>query len=210
MTARVGWCAPARFLVWGLIVTAAWSAAASARDANVRIPATSLDQALALLARQTGADVISTEPGLRQVRARAVSGHVSTREALDRLLQGSGYRAVAVDARSFRVVRAPAPVRVAAARTARAPSAPPPGASGADVIVTASKQRVPLLRYPGSLTVIGNGRWPLSVPVTDVTDLAQVTPVLQTTDLGPGRDKVFVRGIADSSFNGATNRPDWG
>ncbi len=179
--------------------------AASAHDAPVNIPATTLDQALALLARQTGADVISTEPGLRQVRARAVSGSFSTRRALDRLLAGSGYRAVAVDARSFRVVRAPAPVHVARVRPSPPPAAPPPlPPSSAEVVVTASKQRVPLLRYPGSLVVIGAHRWPLSVPDTGETELAQATPVLQTTDLGPGRNKVFVRGIADSSFNGAT------
>ncbi len=184
-----------------------WSAAASARDAPVAIPATSLDQALTLLARQTGTDVISTEPGLRAVHVRAVSGHLSIRRALDRLLAGSGYRAVSVDARSFRVVRAPAPiapVRLAKPRrSSPEPSAPAP-AKPQEVVVTASKQRVPLLRYPGSLTVISSHQWPLSTPDTDVTDLAQATPVLQTTDLGPGRNKIFVRGIADSSFNGAT------
>lgn len=206
-TARTGFCAPARSVALGLLAVVCWSTTATARDTKVEIPATSLDQALAALARQTGADVISIEPGLRQVRSRAVSGTFSTRRALDRLLQGSGYRAVAVDARSYRVVRAPAPpvvpVRVARPRPVQVPAHSPRAAS-AEVVVTASKQRVPLLRYPGSLIVIDNHRWPLSVPDTDVTDLAQATPVLQTTDLGPGRDKVFVRGIADSSFNGAS------
>ena len=34
--------------------------------------------------------------------------------------------------------------------------------------------------------------------------MAGQTPILQTTALGAGRNKLFIRGIADSSFNGAT------
>ena len=192
-----------RRLSLGLLALAVgWSVTASARDPRIAIPATSLDRALTLLAEQTGTDIISTEPGLRRIFVRPVSGSLSTRRALGRLLAGSGYRAVMVDARSFRVVLAPAPK--AARRELSPPSSPLPPAAPVEVVVTASKQRVPLLRYPGSLTVISARRWPLTVPTTDVTDLARATPILQTTDLGPGRNKVFVRGIADSSFNGAT------
>ncbi len=205
--ACAGSCARARRVGLALLAAICWSAAANAQDVPVAIPATSLDQALTLLASQTGTDVISTEPSLRQVRVRAVSGHLSARRALDRLLDGSGFRAVRVDARSFRIVRAPvpAPVRVAAPRVST-PRSPAPAARprGGEVVVTASKQRVPLLRYPGALTVIAGRRWPLSMPDADETDLARATPVLQNTDLGPGRNKIFVRGIADSSFNGAT------
>ncbi len=35
-------------------------------------------------------------------------------------------------------------------------------------------------------------------------EVAAVTPVLQNTELGAGRNKLFIRGIADSSFNGPT------
>lgn len=160
---------------------------------------------MTLLASQTGTDVISTEPGLRLVRVRAVSGNLSVRRALDRLLEGSGYRAVSVDARSFRIVRAPALPHPAVARVRSVTiKLPVTERAAGEVVVTASKQRVPLLRYPGSLTVIGGRNWPLSMPDTNVTDLARAAPVLQTTDLGPGRNKIFVRGIADSSFNGST------
>lgn len=74
----------------------------------------------------------------------------------------------------------------------------------ADIVVTASKQRVPLLRYPGSLTIVpGTGRRS-NAGFADVSDLAGQLPILQSTQLGPGRNKVFIRGIADSSFNGTT------
>ena len=39
---------------------------------------------------------------------------------------------------------------------------------------------------------------------SDMADLARATPILQNSELGPGRNKIFIRGIADSSFNGPT------
>jgi outer membrane receptor protein involved in Fe transport len=75
---------------------------------------------------------------------------------------------------------------------------------GEDVVVTASKQRVPLLRFPGSLTMIGGESWPLNRPTADLTEIGRDLPILQNTELGPGRNKLFIRGIADSSFNGST------
>ncbi|PMX42756.1 STN domain-containing protein, partial [Pseudomonas sp. MPR-R2A6] len=89
-----------------------------------------LDQALTALARQIGFDIISTEPGLAHVRTKGVTGQMPPREALRRLLEGTGYRAVAVDDRSYRIVRAPRLVvhpRLLARRTAEP-------ASGDDII----------------------------------------------------------------------------
>ena len=177
----------------------------TARAANARIslPATTLDTALPILARQTGADIISTEPGLREVRTHALSGTLSPGSALERLLKNTGYRAVPVDARSFRIVRAPIVARQTRALVpARARSNRVEAPIG-DIVVTASKQRVPLLRYPGSLAILTPDRWPAITGSPDLTQIAHATPVLQTTELGPGRNKIFIRGIADSSFNGS-------
>ena len=178
-------------------------AVARAADSPITITATTLDIALTALARQTGTDIISTEAGLGRIRVRPIQGQMSVRAALDRLLQGSGYRAVAVDARSYRVVRDRRKPPVAHPAPARA--SPPPGEGGTDVVVTASKQRVPLLRYPGSLTIVTGLVGPGGTTVTpDMDDKAQTIPVLQSTALGAGRNKIFIRGVADSSFNGAT------
>ena len=161
-----------------------------------------------ILGRQSGADIISTEAGLSGIRARRIAGTLSARVALDRLLRGSGFHAVAIDSRSFRVVRdAPAPRRQSrAASVASVSSDVSPGAGGEPapvIIVTASKQRIPLLRYPGSLTAIDGSLLQASSRPQDMTGLAHVTPILQSTESGPGRNKVFIRGIADSSFVGA-------
>ena len=176
-------------------------AALQAADIKVSISATTLDIALTALARQSGADIISTEPGLRQIPVKRLDGRMPVRTALDRLLAGTGYRAVAIDANSYRIVRAP--VQPVAQRRHAAPQ--PAALREADIIVTASKQPVALLRFPGSIVVA-------SSPTTrsaadrpyDMDEIARTTPVLQNTEFGAGRNKIFIRGIADSSFNGST------
>ena len=179
---------------------------AQARDAAISIPPTTLDVALVMLARQAGVEIISTEAGLRSVRTPAVQGTMPVRTALDRLLAGTGYRAEGT-AGGYRIVRAPPPRRAPLSRPAAPPLPPPPPSPTPEVVVTASKQPIPLLRYPGSLTVIA------ALPVTpaqqagDMTDMARSMPILQSTQLGAGRNKVFIRGVADSSFNGSTQSP---
>jgi outer membrane receptor protein involved in Fe transport len=176
--------------------------AQASQQIEINIPATTLSGALILLARQTNVDLGSTEPGLRVVPTPALSGRMSVREALGRLLRGSGYRAVAVDARSFRIVRGDRPL--ARPRPAPAPPrGPAPEIDPQEIVVTGSKERVSLLRYPGSLTVLVADSPPAAQRARDMTEIARTMPVLQHTELGAGRNKIFIRGIADSSFNGA-------
>lgn len=184
------------------LVVAGTPAMVRAQTPRIAIPAEPLDQALTALARQSGFDIISTEPGLARVRTRAVTGAMAPREALRRLLEGTGYRAVAIDARSFRIERGPA-TPVAKVRLERRKRSP--AQAGGDIIVTASKQGSTLLRFPGSAILVG-GFAPGSDGARnlDMDEVSRATPVLQNTELGVGRNKIFIRGIADSSFNGAT------
>ncbi|WP_066809176.1 TonB-dependent receptor domain-containing protein [Sphingomonas asaccharolytica] len=184
------------------LLTAGLPRAALARDAAFSIPPTTLDIALTALAREAGVEITSTEAGLRSVRTGPILGRMPVRKALDRLLADTGYRAIAM-AGGYRVVRAP--VR-AAPRKAKPAAPPPPAPREPDIVVTASKQRVSMLRYPGSLMVIEGQQSPPATAGT-ITDLAPGTPVLQSTQLGAGRNKVFIRGIADSSFSGTTQSP---
>ena len=167
------------------------------------IPATTIDDAITRIGAAGRVDVVSTERGLRGLRSRPVTGRLTASEALDAMLQGSGYRAVAIGDRGFRVVRAPV-VRRDQLRAVPAKASSTVAAPVDDVIVMASKRRVPLLRYPGSLTTIVTASGAVAEPARDLSRAARVTPVLQTTEYGPGRNKIFIRGIADSSFNGAT------
>lgn len=167
----------------------------------VALPASTLDAALLALSRATGTEIVSTETGLRSVATRAVRGTMTVERALAQLLRDTGYRAVAGSGGGYRIVLAPrrrAPARIALARPAPVAEIP------ADIVVTASKQRVPLLRYPGSLTLVTGSPVRPDGGTGDISDLTRTLPVLQGTQLGPGRNKVFIRGIADSSFNGTT------
>jgi len=192
-----------RASIFAALLSSCLPVVAQAADSPISIAPATLDAALTALARQSGADIISTEPGLKQIRVHGIAGRMPVRKALERLLAGTGYRFIAVDANSYRIVRASLQ-RPAAAATQRPAPAPVAGATP-DIIVTASKQAVALLRFPGSLVVAGEtaARSPANRP-PDMDDIARETPILQNTEFGAGRNKIFIRGIADSSFNGST------
>mgnify|MGYP002129220202 CR=1 FL=1 len=40
--------------------------------------------------------------------------------------------------------------------------------------------------------------------ISDAADLALITPAMTTTNLGPGRDKILLRGLSDGAFTGRT------
>lgn len=148
-----------------------------------------------------GTEIVSTEPGLHRVATRPLRGRLTAAQALERLLAGSDYRAIPGRWGGYRVVAAPA---TAAPRRILPPARPSHEPTPADIVVTASKQRVPLLRYPGSLTMVTGAPMKIDGSTGDVSDLTRPLPILQSTQLGPGRNKVFIRGIADSSFAGTT------
>jgi outer membrane receptor protein involved in Fe transport len=83
---------------------------------------------------------------------------------------------------------------------------PPPETRGTeDIIVTATKQTMPLRRYPGSATVIDlDDDWVARNAGGGTNALRNLLPILGSTNLGPSRNKLFLRGVADSSFNGPT------
>ncbi len=170
---------------------------------RIVLPSATLDIALRELARQGGITIVTTDDRLRRVRTPALATQSPPARALSQLLRGTGYRAVAIDGESFRIVGSPRMPRQASPKPGPAPPPPPPSGNAQDIIVTASKQGTELARYPGSVSVIGRG---VTIPTgsVDLSDVAAQTPILQTTALGPGRNKLFIRGIADSSFNGAT------
>lgn len=176
---------------------------AAAQTASFDIPAGRLSDALNMLAAQAGITVGASDPALSGIRSKPVRGRMSARAALERLLAGTGF--------SFRFVT-PGTVRIVRAATprpafARAPSPPPrqpvPDTAGADILVTASKQGVPLDRYTGAVQLVDVAPEEVGRFGTRGSDaILERLPMLSSTSLGPGRNKIFIRGVADSSFNG--------
>ncbi len=170
-----------------------------------------LDRAIGVLAQQTGVDIGSAEPGLGQISARGVQGRLTVADALDRLLAGTGYTAQRLAPDGFRIVRrriAPRPVRRSPRSVApdRPPIMPAVAEPTPDVVVTATKRATSRLRFPGALTILrADGTALIGADATGGMDRAiTATPILQGTALGAGRNKLFIRGVADSSFTGPT------
>ena len=89
------------------------------------------------------------------------------------------------------------------AASARRSPPPPPAPFWPPIIVTASKQDAALDRFGGTVHLIDLEHDDASrFGARGSEAILDRLPMLASTSLGPGRNKIYVRGIADSSFNG--------
>ncbi len=171
----------------------------------IAVPAGPLDRAIAVLAQQAGVDIGSAEPGLARTMAKGVQGRLTAAAALDRLLTGTPFTAQRLDADSFRIVRS----RIAASPARHPPKPAPlvqPVEASPEIVVTATKRTTSRLRFPGAVTILRPGSNLIfgDEAGNDLDAAIAATPILQGTALGTGRNKLFIRGVADSSFTGPT------
>lgn len=169
--------------------------AALAADREVMIPAGPLANALSELSRQADISIGGDLP-LTGRQSPGVSGRFTPEAALERLLAGTGLGFNAAGPGAFRLVVLPPKVR-----RVSAPVSPPDDIEA--IIVTATKRGAD----PADL--------PVSVGVLTAADLSRfgspgtdsVLPLLggvSSTHLGPGRNKLSIRGLSDSAFTGRT------
>ncbi|WP_454759778.1 TonB-dependent receptor domain-containing protein [Caulobacter segnis] len=130
-------------------------------------------------------------------QAPALTGRLSVSAALDRLLAGSGCGYRQPDPHTVIIQRLSAPSRPAKP----APAAAPLGLG--EVVITA--QRYPNLpgRTPYAISVVSGGALAREA-ATSLYDLAGQVAGMTVTNLGPGRDKVLLRGLSDGAFTGQT------
>jgi iron complex outermembrane receptor protein len=169
---------------------------------NFNIPPGRLGEVAAALGVQAGVTITVTEPDVADQYSPGVSGDLSLQDALARALRGTGAEPLFYDRTTIRIVmkRPPPPSK----EPAQAP-APPAIEQPEEIVVTASKQNMLLDSYPGSVKVITLERsWTADNAAGGTGAITQLLPTLSSTNLGPGRDKLFIRGLADSSFNGPT------
>lgn len=171
---------------------------------TIDVPASRLDAAIRALGRQTGTSIGFRDRQVAGIRVHATRGELTAGEALVLMLRGTGARARRVAAESFLIETDPAP------EPARPPS-PPPAAPLAitepepvEILVTATKREMPIGAYPGMAHIIGGERISPARGRHGSDLLAMTTASITSTHLGPGRNKLFIRGIADSSFVGPT------
>ena len=190
-----------------LALTGAGAAHASGRR-PVDLPAGRLADAAIALGRQTGISIGISDQALSNRRVRAVRGEMDATEALRRMLEGTGAAALPIDGSSWRIVRrangAAPPATFAVARHDATPQRAPPTPPIEDLVVTASKRDTSLPAYPGTATVIDGAGFAPGGAAQGSDAIAARVPTITSTHIGPGRNKLFIRGIADSSFAGPT------
>ncbi|MET3666190.1 TonB-dependent receptor [Caulobacter sp. 1776] len=129
-------------------------------------------------------------------QAPVLKGRLSVSAALDAILAGSGCGYRQPDPRTVIIHR----LAVAPARPGRQAPAPAPMGLG-EVVITA--QRYPNLpgRTPYAISVVSADGLERQA-LTSLYDLAGQVAGMTVTNLGPGRDKVLLRGLSDGAFTG--------
>lgn len=194
-------------IIAGLILLAIpFTPAIAADNRTFNIAPGELGGALVAFGEQAGMSVGLNDPALARRHSPGARGRLSNRQALRRILTGTGASFVQIDARTLRITASKPPLK------SRLPI-PPRQVSSVDtvptqlpeIIVMASKQDTPLHNYAGTATILDFDAEKLARESAQGT-AAIVTrmPVLASTNLGPGRNKIFIRGVADSSFNGSS------
>lgn len=194
-----------------LLAVAALAAAAPAfaqeRPATIDVPASRLDAAIRALSQQSGASIGFRDTRFAGLRVRAVRGRYTAAQALERMLQGSGVEARRVAPATYliesRPQPAPKPRPVARAEPSPRPHpvvVPVPQ----DIVVTGTKRDVPLNAYPGGVQIIDGDSLSIADGARGTGAIEARVASVASTHLGPGRNKLFIRGIADSSFVGPT------
>jgi iron complex outermembrane receptor protein len=182
-----------------LAVSVASGAAKAAETRVFRLPSESLEAALVRFAVQGGVSVGGLPVRGCGGASRAISGALTPAQALGALLpSGCGFESL--DARSFRIVaRAP----VAAAPPPRSETEITPAPRLDELVVTAEKRPELLTRSASAVSVLSAA----DVEALGGESFDQVASQLvgvAVTNLGSGRNKIFVRGLSDGSFTGKT------
>ncbi|WP_420143502.1 TonB-dependent receptor domain-containing protein [Sphingobium sp.] len=190
----------APFIAIGIAIAAP---AYGAERQSISIVPGRLGEAAIALGRQTGASIGMSDQSLAGIRTPGVSGRMSAEAALRHLLKGTGAKAQRIGGNGWRIMRVQ-PVRTFAAAPAPIQAAPLADQPPADIIVTASKRDIPLLRYAGVADTLDSNMFTTAEAAGGTATLLNHVASLSSTHAGAGRNKLFIRAIADSGVAGPT------
>lgn len=181
------------------------SPAEAAPGYELSIPAGSLNQSISRLSSQTGVSIGSINIDLSRHKAPALKGRYTLRRALRRLLKDTRLDFVIVNDRAVTIVesrsrKAPVPPRKQPVGRPNQSSVP----DNQTIIVTASKQGSALRDFSGTAAVVDVGNISPIAESDGLEGLLSLLPTTAQTNLGSGRNKLFLRGVADSSLIGTT------
>ena len=191
-------------------MVAALATPAAAEDMAIDAPAGSVADAAIAIARQTGTSIMVPDKAVSRRKAPRIRGRMTTREAVQRLARSVNARAVPLRGGAWRIEPAPRqlarkPAPKATSRSARqATVAPlPPPIPMPEIVVVASKRDTKLQDLPAQASILNGEELELG-GVGGTERITQRIATVASTYLGSGRNKLFIRGIADSSFTGPT------
>ncbi len=191
-----------RFRRGALLALAACGAAFQAAPAHAehalifRLPAEPVDTALVRFGIQAGVSIGGfPAPGCVGL-SNAVSGALTPAQALRRLLPaGCGFRRV--DTRAFRIIGG------RAGSSPRPAVTPPQPGDLSELVVTAERRPEPLRGSPFAVSALSGEDIERLGAKSFAEAAAQFVGVAET-NLGPGRNKILIRGVSDGAFTGRT------
>jgi iron complex outermembrane recepter protein len=192
-------------------LTVAQSAAANNRS-PVDIKAGQLGDAIVQLGQQTGSSIGISDQRTTRLNVRGIRGRLSVEQALRKLLKGQPARVIQINGRSWRIIPAPLPSVAARPRQGPAivplarlnPQRPMEESEPAEIVVTASKRETPLKLMPATVSVLRGKMFTAGPDSGSTAAILEKLPSVSSTHAGAGRNKLFIRGIADSGFTGPT------
>ena len=160
-----------------------------------------LGKGLIELGQQAHITIGVTDPRVAGVRSPGVHGRMTLKSALEQLLAGTGFTYVMMPG-SVRIVKSQ-PKPPAAPHSRRILEQTDTRGQDKEIVITASKRDLRFSSFGGTVHVIEPNAGKFEANGGEGTKgILDMLPVLASTHLGPGRDKIYVRGVADSSFNG--------
>ena len=180
------------------------AAPAAAGTLTVALPAGSVGQQVMALGRVTRISVVVPDPRLWARRVPGLPAGMRVEAALALIARRAGARVEAIGPNSWRLVVQPTTaMTVRPLRPLHAHRSDRPPETNADIVVTASKRDTTRDHFAGQFARVA-GRDLEFGGAGGTERLADRLTSVASTYLGAGRNKLFIRGIADSSFTGPT------
>jgi outer membrane receptor protein involved in Fe transport len=175
--------------------------AANAPTFEFRIQPKRLSEALIDFAVQSNLSIggVSACAG----RSQGLIGRHTADEALRLLLEGSNCRFRRIGADTVRILPVEPVQTTAAAPQAPAPPPPEPPAMMQEVVVSATKRAALVDQLPYAISALDSDSLRIAGAI-DIDDVASQLASFSTTNLGPGRNKILLRGLSDGVFTGRT------
>lgn len=176
----------------------------AAQTVTVDLPAGTVRTQVLAIGRLAQVSVTVPDQRIWARRVPALRGRMNAATALRTIASRSGARLEILGPTTFRLSATPTQIRPLPQRRPPPPrAAPEMEEQPAEIVVTASKRDLTQNQIAGQTTRI-DGR-NLEFGGSGGTDrLAARISTIASTHLGAGRNKLFIRGIADSSFTGPT------